>query len=347
VNFQDGNQPGKLGDSLPPKYKRDPTTGKFTGEEEKAVTPEEKKILKMDPVEEQEYLLRKVYDDWDLSEKDEETGAPKKLSELAERIRYDNMAMNTLGRSVESQAMKPKLDDGDDGYVDKTGFSKPLSPSEFKAFRKYLKDEYGMDVNESDIPVEPFEERDTTSLFDGHTDDENLTSRVVDGNESDIPVDPFKEQGSTSLFDGYADNEYLNEKWMSSRAARFMDDSKDDDPFSDLLPSDFSPTRLVSRRNAKKIPRELLHHNNLALLRRYITPTGQIMNRVQSRLGAKDQRKVAKMIRRARAIGLLPTAGQFAIESHGNIYEDDIHEDREWEKELKRRGLVVSQPSQK
>lgn len=312
LNFEGGTEPGNLGTKLPPKYKRDPMTGKFTGEEEKEFTQEQKKLLKMDPVEEQEYLLQKVFDDWDLSEEEDETGAPKKLSELARRIRQDNMGLNTLGRSVEAQSMKPKLEDGEDGHVDKTGFSKPLSPAEFKAFQKHMKEEYEMDIDEDDIPVEPSSER-------------------------------------ASLLDGYADNEYLNDKWMSSRAVRFMDDTKDDDPFSDLLPSDLSPTKLVNRRQAKKLPRELLHHNNLALLRRYITPTGQIMNRVQSRLGAKDQRKISKLIKRARALGLLPTAGQFVIETHGHIHEEDIHEDREWEKELKRRGLVVqsSQSSQK
>jgi small subunit ribosomal protein S18 len=120
-----------------------------------------------------------------------------------------------------------------------------------------------------------------------------------------------------------------------------MDDTKDDDPFSDLLPSDLTPAKLVNRRKAKAIPRQLLHHNNLALLRRYITPSGQIMNRVQSRLGAKDQRKVAKLIKRARAIGLIPTSGQFVVEAHGNIHEHDLQEDREWEQELARRGLIV------
>jgi ribosomal protein S18 len=304
LKFEGGTEPGNLGKKLPPKYKRDPMTGKFTGEEEKEFTQEEKKLLKMDPIEEQEYLLQKVFDDWNLSEEDDETGAPKQLSELARRIRQDNMGVNTIGRSVEAQSMKPKLEDGDDGHVDSTGFSKPLSPSEFKAFQTHMKTEYDMDIDEDDMPVEPSGER-------------------------------------ASLLDGYADNDYLNDKWMSSRAVRFMDDTKDDDPFSDLLPSDLSPTKLVNRRQAKKIPRDLLHHNNLALLRRYITPTGQIMNRVQSRLGAKDQRKISKLIKRARALGLLPTAGQFAVEAHGNIHEDDIHEDREWEMELKRRGLVV------
>lgn len=303
LNFEDGTEPGNLGTKLPPKYRRDTMTGKFTGEEEKELTATDKKILNMDPIEEQDYLLEKVFNEWDLEEADE-SGNPKRLSEFARRVRQDNMGLNTLGRSVESQSVKPQLEDGEDGYMDKSGFSKPLSPAEFEVFKSHMKDQHDTDVTEDDIPVEPT-------------------------------------AGSRSMLDGYADNDYLNSKWLSSGAARFMDDTKDDDPFSDLLPSDLSPARLVNRRNAKPIPRHLLHHNNLALLRRYITPTGQIMNRVQSRLGAKDQRKIAKLIKRARALGLLPMAGQFAVEAHGSVHEKDIGEDREWEKELKRRGLVI------
>ncbi|EED88776.1 predicted protein, partial [Thalassiosira pseudonana CCMP1335] len=58
------------------------------------------------------------------------------------------------------------------------------------------------------------------------------------------------------------------------------------------------------------LPKKILHHNNLILLRRYVTPGGKIMNRVQSRLGAKDQRKVAKLVKRARHLGLIPHMGQ-------------------------------------
>jgi ribosomal protein S18 len=303
VDFEDGEDHGKLGPSIPPRYKRDSMTGKFTGEKETELTDREKKLLKMDTVEEQEYLLEKLMYDWDVSDDDEGRGNVK-LSKLAQRVREDNAALNVLGRSVEAQSTKGKLEDGEDAYADPSGFSKPLSPSEFEVFKKYMSDEHKVDIDEDDIPVESVSKED-------------------------------------SALHGYADDEYLNAKWMSSSAVRFMDDTKDDDPFSELLPSDLTPTRLVNRKNAKKIPRPLLHHNNLALLRRYITPTGQIMNRVQSRLGAKDQRKVGKLIKRARAMGLLPMAGQFAIESHGNIHEHDINEDREWEKELAVRGLTI------
>lgn len=37
----------------------------------------------------------------------------------------------------------------------------------------------------------------------------------------------------------------------------------------------------------------------------------------------------------------MPYVGQQKSETHGWKYEKDIHEDRAWEKELKRRGLVV------
>jgi ribosomal protein S18 len=318
VNFQDGTDLGKLGPTSPPKYKRDAVTGKFTGEQEEELTPQEKKLLKMDPIEEQDYVVDKVLKEWDI-ETDESFEEPVRLTRLAQRIREDNMGLNTLGRSVQAQSFRGTLEDGEDAYADETGFSKPLSPAEFDVFRKHMKEEYGMDITEDDIPVEP-----TNSNTDRRQKGDVLSSD-----------------------DSYADNDQLTAQWMSSSAMRFMDDTKDDDPFSDLLPSDLSPSRLVNRRQAKPIPRQLLHHNNLALLRRYITPSGQIMNRVQSRLGAKDQRRMAKLIKRARHLGLIPTSGQFIVEAHGNIHEEDIHEDREWEKELKRRGLVVKGPSEK
>mmetsp|Transcript_16381 Transcript_16381/g.37565 ORF Transcript_16381/g.37565 Transcript_16381/m.37565 type:complete len:408 (+) Transcript_16381:111-1334(+) len=327
VHFQDGNDLGNLGPESPPKYKRDAVTGKFTGEEEEELTEAERQLLKMDPLQEQEYLLDKVLNEWDIdarssSDKESEIDdtapfpEPVKLSELAGRIRADRAGTTTLGRSTQSLAFRGKLEDGEDAYVDETGFSKALSPAEFGVFRKHMRNDRNINVSEDDIPVEP------TLGRRGNVDDDD------DG----------------SVLGGYADTEELNTKWMSSSAMRFMDDTKDDDPFSDLLPSDLSPTLLVNRRKAKAIPKHLLHHNNLALLRRYITPSGQIMNRVQSRLGAKDQRKIAKLIKRARHLGLIPMSGQFVVESHGNIHEEDIDEDKEWEKELTRRGLVVSPP---
>jgi small subunit ribosomal protein S18 len=107
------------------------------------------------------------------------------------------------------------------------------------------------------------------------------------------------------------------------------------------MPGDHSPARLFNRKRSKPKPVKLLHHNNIDLLRRFLTPTGQIMNRVQSRLGARDQRRVAKLVKRARALGLMPYAGQVKVENHGWRHAPNIDKDLPWEKELQRRGLVI------
>ena len=43
-------------------------------------------------------------------------------------------------------------------------------------------------------------------------------------------------------------------------------------------------------------------------------------------------------------MGLLPYTGQFSTERHGWIHAPDIHEKRDWEEELEKRGLVVQKP---
>jgi small subunit ribosomal protein S18 len=159
----------------------------------------------------------------------------------------------------------------------------------------------------------------------------------IEVGEDDIPVQQTRDRSPNFT---HADNPDLDMQWLTVAGQRVLSDESDD-PFSDLMPSDLNPARKVNNRKAKKIPRKLLHHNNLSLLRRYVTPSGQIMNRVQSRLGAKEQRKVAKLVKRARHLGLIPFIGQWKFTNHGNIHEKDISEDRDWEKELKKRGLVV------
>lgn len=64
------------------------------------------------------------------------------------------------------------------------------------------------------------------------------------------------------------------------------------------------------------------------------------MNRTQSRLGAKDQRKVAKLVKRARHLGLIPVLGQWKFEDKGNVRDVSLMVDRDWERRLVERGLV-------
>jgi ribosomal protein S18 len=306
IHFDDGTDQGRIGPEghLPPKYKRDPATGHLTGDIERELTEEEKRILKADPLEREKLLIRRVERHWSKEGMDK-GDQPVPLDKLGRGVRETDMGTNVLGRSVQSQASEEQLEDGSHLGRDDTGFSQPLTKKEFGAFSQYMKKEHKTDVTEDDIPVQ-----------DSHS-------------------------GSTTQPGDDPDDLDLSLKWLTARAQRQMDDSVDDNPFSDLLPGDLSPTRLVNRKRAKLIPSELLHHNNIELLQRFMTPTGQIRNRVQTRLGARDQRRVAKLVKRARALGLMPYSGQFKAEQHGWIHAKDMAEDKGWERELEKRGLVI------
>ena len=51
---------------------------------------------------------------------------------------------------------------------------------------------------------------------------------------------------------------------------------------------------------------EYVDYKNINILRKFINDQGRIVNRLYSRLTAKNQRKVAKAIKRARQMALLP-----------------------------------------
>ena len=141
----------------------------------------------------------------------------------------------------------------------------------------------------------------------------------------------------------FSDEVELANKWTTTLAQRQMESDivDEENPYSDLSPGDLTMSRFVSRKKARPIPKELLHHNNVPLLKTFLTPTAQIKHRSQTRLGAKDQRKIAKLIKRSRHLGLMPYYGQFTTEQHGWIHDESLDEEREWEKDLKARGLVI------
>lgn len=314
VNFEDGTDHGKIGPTkhLPPKYKRDATTGRQTGEIEHELTEEEKRVLKADPIQLDKLLSKRVEEHWEASGEADEAGESSQLDKLGERIRTADMGLNVLGRSVQAQAAKEQLEDGSELGRDGSGFSQNLTADEFSAFSTYMKKKHDLNVMDNEIPVQArSRKKERKNPNDTESEEEN------------------------------PDSQRLALKWLSTRGQRQMDDALDDNPYSDLMPGDMSPSRLVNRKRAKQIPTEELHHNNLELLQHFITPTGQIRNRVQTRLGARDQRRIARLIKRGRALGLMPYTGQMKIERHGWMHAKDIHEEKDWEKELSRRGLVI------
>ncbi len=289
---------------LPPKYKRDDLTGRMSMEIEKEITQAERDILQADDIQSEKQLFDDIDAHW-AEEGIDESGMPAELDKLGQRIRDLDMQSNVLGRSTKAQSAAEQLDDGSELGRDKHGFSQHLTKREYRSFAEFMKKKHNLEVEQNEIPVQ-----------------ENESPRTKDLDEAQV------------------ENDELATKWLTARARRQME-GEDENPYSDLMPGDLSPTRLVNRKRAKKIPTKLLSFNNLSLLRMFISDTGQIKNRVQTRLGARDQRKIKKLIKRARHMGLIPFVGQFKVEEKGWLNEKDIHRDRWWEKELKERGLVL------
>lgn len=294
---------GNIGqkDNLPPLYTRDADTGKFTGEIEAEMEEKDRELLHLSELDKERELTSRF-----LSSKDDQMG------NVAQRIREEYMALNVLGRKTSNV---PQSDDD---------VSAALSEEEMQSLEQFLKKEYG--------PA------DAQTMLDQNREGNLIATARKSTN--------VRNQDSNE--DGDEENPDLDLKWMTSAAQKQMEDlgvhtsssEEEEDSFASLMPSDLNPARKVNRRLAQPTPKELLHHNNLSLLRRYVTPGGQIMNRVQSRLGAKDQRKIAKLIKRARHLGLIPYMGQWKTEDTGNIHESDIMKERDWEQELLQRGLI-------
>ncbi|CAB9499447.1 expressed unknown protein [Seminavis robusta] len=328
MSFDDGGDQGNVGPAsqFPPKLKRDATTGKLTGEVERELTEAEKDILQMDPYERDQLVGKRVIESWKNQE--DGGGDTKVVEDLGKRVRLAQMSLNVLGRSVKAQEATTVLDDGEEFGRDKeTGFTQNLTKSEFESFQKYMEDQHNTAVSEEDIPVlDDSASKSSSKPSSGVLDDKEIHMQGITDDSAEDP-----------------DNPDLSLKWLTSRAKWEVSKKVGaEHPFEDMLPRDLNLSRVVNRKRAKPLPTELLHHNNLALLRRYISPAGQIMHRVRTRLGARDQRKIAKLIKRARNLGLIPHSGQFVVEDNGDIYESDIHAMKPWEEELQMRGLTVA-----
>jgi small subunit ribosomal protein S18 len=65
---------------------------------------------------------------------------------------------------------------------------------------------------------------------------------------------------------------------------------------------------IVQKRSRSKLPtfQGTIDYKNVVLLRKFITAEGKILPRRSSQLTAKQQRHIAKAIKNARVMGLLP-----------------------------------------
>lgn len=320
VNFQDSTneESGNIGpkELLPPQYVRDNMTGKFTGEIKGEISDQDKQLLKLGGLTKERIVAFKF--DKSISKKDtfdSKSSSEHSMSNIAIRIREEKVALNTIGRKIS------EVTERDDNGKFIIPSSAPLSRLEMESLKAYMKKTSSDDI---------------------------ISRKVINEAEDLIPSVARVSSEKTGATKSDGENPDLDLEWMAGSAQRStLDVDKEDldDPFSHLMPSDLNPAKKINRRRAKPIPTELIHHNNLALLRRYVTPGGQIMNRVQSRLGAKDQRKVAKLVKRARHLGLIPVLGQWKVEDHGSIKDPSLLQEKDWEKKLFDRGLVERKSS--
>jgi len=315
---------------MPPQYIRDESTGKFTGEIKRTLSSNESHVLNLDRMRKEQELVIKLNECLNGKTSYE---AVEKVLDMAKAILEEDTSISVLGRKVSDVSPKSvnSSNDTEEEEDSMPSITAPLSSDETKSLHKFMKK-----TSNKDDPL-------VQNLL-SQTDDLIPTTARLSSTQN--PMDYYYPQGNNNDSDPSNNNNKSKQivdpdlEWMTAPAQRAMAGDLQDDPFANLHPSDLNPARKVNRKRAKLLPKHVLHHNNLALLRRYITPGGQIMNRKQSRLGAKDQRKIAKLIKRARNLGLIPTLGQWMAEDTGNVRHPDLIEERDWEKKLIERGFV-------
>ena len=369
VNFQDttstNNSNGNIGpkESLPPNYIRDSATGKFTGEIVIEASQEDKKMLNLGPIA-QENLLKKRIEDYisrdDILDKKNSDGSYS-MANVARRIREEDVAFNTLGRKVTDLelALEHATASANSSNAN-TNAAAPLSAEELASLHKFMEQTSPNKNNNNNNKRDNNKGNNKGNRDNNDSSSDSMTQLLIDESQDLIPniarqsstKTPIRPPIRTNTTNNdnddentLKDNPDMDLQWLSASAQRQMQspdlDTTDlSDPFTNLMPSDLNPSKKINRRQAKPIPKQLIHHNNLSLLRRYVTPGGQIMNRTQSRLGAKDQRKVAKLVKRARHLGLIPVLGQWKFEDKGNVRDVSLMVDRGWETRLVERGLV-------
>ena len=76
-----------------------------------------------------------------------------------------------------------------------------------------------------------------------------------------------------------------------------------------------------------KVDLDIVNPFDIKLLEKFVTDDAEIMNRKQSGLCSRCQRKIAKTIKHARCLGMLPHLGEFQrMDSKITINEDTYHD---------------------
>mmetsp|Transcript_36503 Transcript_36503/g.53522 ORF Transcript_36503/g.53522 Transcript_36503/m.53522 type:complete len:489 (-) Transcript_36503:136-1602(-) len=321
ISYQDGEDGLGPEEDLPPRLIRDPTTGALTGESERELSNHDKHLLNLTSEERYTILAERVEQAWSEEKEDRLLQRmERRTAEIASVVRENHPEQKQWESEKRKQhrAMEKKERDRDEAFRR----AKRRDMTEEEEEYQKLKETHGLHSYDSS----------SSGFF----------------KSSDAPKSgkfenwKFKKGEDDALKAEYDPERFPPNAWESDNLQWIADDAN---PFNDdiVLPAGFHKAKLLNQAQATRLPKEEIHHNNLALLRKYVTPGGQIKSRVQTRLGARDQRKVSKLIKRARALGIIPHIGQWKVKDDGDLFAEDLEEKNHWEKVLERAGILGEQ----
>ena len=315
VNYKDGEEGLGPEEYLPPRYIRDPATGTMTGQTERELSTHDKYLLTMTKEERLRVLKRQV---------EESLSKQEKQDALVDRVlNYE---------AEKARAIR-------ENHPDRKEWER-LKKKYYKLLQKKEKQMEEIFQKKKRRPMTAQEQEyhkllDTHELHDGQVDEDDDNDEFsMDFMKSKKKTDTIEIDDAMAHPDHHPSNPWKKENlaWVAQDVNLYQDEL--------LMPPELTRAKKLNREVATPLPKNVLHHNNLDLLRRYVTPGGQIKNRVQSRLGAKDQRKIAKIVKRARAIGLIPYVGQWKVKDDGDLFDPTLNSKKDWELVFERAGLL-------
>jgi ribosomal protein S18 len=332
VHYHDGDQGVGPVELLPPRYKRDPTTGMTTSDIHTELTPEDQRLLKLTRQEKVRIYQKRVEESFDG------TGKEQKLLDV---VSSDDMEKSRAIRErhpdrKEWEKLKKKyyylLKEREKRAGEKFYEKKQRHMTEHeKEYRKFLQS-HGLVDDEEEDRIDMQKDAATEGV-----EDVFYGVPTYDGKKKMGAQERQQQQKLDQMEhpDKFPSNPWEGENlaWVAQDVSLYSQDDI-------FMPPELSRVKKVNRRLATPLPKEFIHHNNLDLLRRYTTPGGQIKNRIQTRLGAKDQRKIAKLVKRARAMGLIPYSGQWKVKDDGDMFDPTLDQMKDWEQVYQDAGLI-------
>lgn len=276
----------------------------------------------------------------------------KELTEVDLTAEYDSEYTKQFKQRIHEASAEIAKQDGEDDDIDENedeldldedGFSDEGSEEQSREER-FLRAQGGEFAGEEDQVKEPIDEFiDTITAddvgehltdFHGFSEEEmgDKIAGVVDEAEDEMPV--------------YYHEEMLNYNLPWRKSIEFEDPDLDrfvPNDHEDKFRFDYRGYRACSGKRQRrglntqlschKIDLAELSYLDVLTLQRFLTHDSEILPRSESGLCQKCQRKVAKTIKRARHLGILPHIGEFVVRdsrplSEGTTFQDSVQKNK-------------------